>query len=98
MWPLGDRDGQCGVMVRVTQTQGVCQPAHAPRGSRIASSTGRRGRPLVFTYFALPDRIRELAAPGESFDSRGASSCFQILYRYAVVGPMFTSTIHATRS
>jgi hypothetical protein len=48
------------------------------------------GRSLVFTYFALPDRNRELASEQILMDSE-ARQRFQILYRYAIVGPLITS-------
>jgi hypothetical protein len=89
MWPLGDRQGQCDVMVRVTQTPGN-QPANALRWLSYHFVHRPTGRPLVFTWFALPDRIREMAGGQVVIDSE-ARELFQILYRYAVVGPMFTS-------
>jgi hypothetical protein len=89
MWPRGDQQGQCGVMVRVTQTPGN-QPVNAlPRPSYrfVHRPTGKN---LVFTYFALPDRIREMGG-GDVVLGSEARELFQILYRYAVVGPMFSS-------
>jgi ABC-type transport system involved in multi-copper enzyme maturation permease subunit len=89
MWPVDDRDGQCGVMVRMTQVQ-TSLAANAPPQQSYRFAHRPTGRPLVFTYFALPDRIREMAAGQLASDSE-ARELFQILYRYAVVGPMFTS-------
>jgi hypothetical protein len=90
MWPLGDKQGQCGVMVRVTQTPGN-QPANAPLPWLSYYFVHRpTGKGLVFTYFALPDRIREMAGGQGVIDSE-SRELFQILYRYAVIGPMFSS-------
>lgn len=90
MWPLGDRDGQCGVMVRVTQTQGFFQPASQPPWLSYRFVHRPTGRALAFTYFALPDRNRELSSGQVIVDSE-ARERFQILYRYAVIGPLDTS-------
>jgi hypothetical protein len=89
MWPLGDRVGQCGVLVRMTQTLGLRQAFPSPWQSyRFVHRPTGRG--LVFTYFALPDRIREFAPSTQVLGSE-ALEPFQVFYRYAVVGPLFTS-------
>jgi hypothetical protein len=89
MWPVGDRNGQCGVMVRVTQVQ-TSLPANAPPRLSYRFVHRPTGKPLVFTWFALPDRIREMAS-GDVVTGSEARELFQILYRHAVVGPMFAS-------
>jgi ABC-type transport system involved in multi-copper enzyme maturation permease subunit len=89
MWPLGDRDGQCGVMVRVTQVQGMQAAVTHPWPSyRFVHRPARQ--PLVFTYFALPHRSQELIPSQRVYDTE-EFELFQVLYRYAVVGPMFES-------
>jgi hypothetical protein len=89
MWPVDDRDGQCGVMVRVTQLQGMQAAVTHPWPSyRFVHRPLRKG--LVFTYFALPDRSRELSPAQRSVDTE-EFELFQVLYRYAVVGPVFES-------
>ena len=89
MWPLGDRDGQCGVMVRATQTLGL-RTTNAPPWQSYRFVDRPTGRRLVFTYFALPDRIREFA-PSTQVLGVEALEPFQVYYRYAVVGPVFAS-------
>jgi hypothetical protein len=89
MWPLGDRDGQCGVMVRVTQVRSNL-PMNAPQTLSYQFVHRPTQRGLNFTYFALPDRIREMAS-GQVLADTEARELFQILYRYAVVGPDVSS-------
>jgi hypothetical protein len=89
MWPAGERNGQCGVMVRVTQVQGrQGKVAHPPLSYRFVYQPARKG--LAFTYFALPDRNRELA-PNQTLHDSEQFELFQVLYRYAVVGPVLES-------
>jgi hypothetical protein len=90
MWPFGDRDGQCGVMVRVTQTQGI-QTALSTPWPFYRFVHRPTGKPIVSTYFALPDRNRELAAGVRAVGSE-SFELFQVLYRYEVVGPIFASS------
>jgi hypothetical protein len=85
MWPLGDRDGQCGVMVRVTRVQGIRTRATPPKPGYHFVHRPTHGV-LGYTYFALPDRSRELA-PGQVPPSPEDLELFQVLYRYAVLGP-----------
>ena len=87
MWPLGDRVGQCGVMVRATQTFGFGH-WNTPPSLSYRFVHRPTGKGLVFTYFALPDRTREWAAGNVPVDAE-AREMFQIFYRYVVVGPMF---------
>jgi hypothetical protein len=89
MWPLGDREGQCGVMVRVTQVRSNL-PMNAPQSLSYQFVHRPTQRGLNFTYFALPDRIREMAS-GQVLVDTDARELFQILYRYAVVGPVVSS-------
>jgi hypothetical protein len=56
-----------------------------PREARVT----RPGH-LVFTYFALPHRNRELSAYQKRHDTE-QFELFQVLYRYTVVGPVFES-------
>jgi hypothetical protein len=89
MRPLDDRNGQCGVMARMTQVISSLPGNTLPRLSyRFVHRP--TGRPLNFTYFALPDRSREMAAEQGIPDSE-AFQRFQILYRHVVVGPLSTS-------
>jgi hypothetical protein len=88
MWPLGDRVGQCGVMVRMTQT--FAFGPSWPQSLSYRFVHRPTGRNLVFTYFALPDRTREWGGGNVPVDAE-AREMFQINYRYALVGPMFTT-------
>jgi hypothetical protein len=89
MWPLGDRDGQCGVLVRVTQVQGrQSKAAHPPPTYRFVYRPAGKG--IFFTYFALPQRSRELA-PGAMGIGTEEFELFQVLYRHVVVGPVIES-------
>lgn len=89
MWPLGDSLGQCGVMVRVTQAPGI-RPVNAPAWLSYRFVHRPTGKTVVFTYFALPNRTLELAS-GDEFPRSEIRERFQILYRYATVGPLLTS-------
>jgi hypothetical protein len=88
MRPLGDEAGQCRVMVRVTQVQSNWPGSAQPLSYRFVHRP--TGKNLIFTWFALPDRIRELGG-GQRISEAEWRELFQILYRYAVVGPMITS-------
>jgi hypothetical protein len=76
-------------MVRVTQAPGI-RPVNAPAWLSYRFVHRPTGKAVVFTYFALPNRTLELAS-GDEFPRSEIRERFQILYRYATVGPLLTS-------
>jgi hypothetical protein len=89
MWAAGDRHDLCTVMVRVTQSQAIQSPVAGPKPMPSSRFVHRQtGKHLVFTYFALPDRAREMAS-GHAFGTSENFELFQVFYRYVLVGPMF---------